>query len=168
MDQAHRVRFPKDRRRHSPRASIDAGGDMQRRREDFRALIDKAKLMAGLPNIAPEMIQTYPGLAWVKEYHPAERSYTMLLLSEVYVRDLLGPKVIHYIGRTDWDFWPPEIASLFYAGDEAARLNGDAWVEENFSSPLTGKTGVFTGAKWSFTSNGGLFVAGAGRGAFTT
>ncbi len=155
---------PSDRR--ALLAAIGAGrGAAKTRREDFRALVDKAKLAAELPNIGPALIQTYPGLAWIKQYRPAARDYVTLLLSEVYVQTLLGPKVLSYLGKTDAEFWPPEIALAFWQGDEEARIKGEVWVEENFNSPLTGHARTFRGYKWSFTLNADVYVAGAGRGA---
>jgi len=129
----------------------------------FREIIDQARLLSALPNLAPDMITSFPGLAWVKEYKPETREYLMLILSEQYVRNLLGPKVLHYVGKSDFSFWPEPVALAFYSGDERARLDGDAWVEEEFASPLTGESCVFVGAKWSFKSSGSTFVAGAGR-----
>ena len=132
----------------------------------MRSLIDRARLLEELPNLTPDLIRTYPGLAWIKEYHPTHRNYTVVILSEAYITKLLGPKVIHYVGKTDFDFWPEDIARIFYANDEQARTHEPAWCEERFSSPLTGEKGTFEGFKWSFTSQGKTFVAGAGRGVF--
>jgi hypothetical protein len=155
---------PSDRR--ALLAAIGAGrGAAKTRREDFRALVDKAKLAVELPNIGPALIQSYPGLAWVKKYRPDSRDYVAILLSEVYVQTLLGPKVLSYLGKTDAEFWPPEIALAFWQGDEEARIKGEVWVEEKFASPLTGAARIFRGFKWRFTLTGDLYVAGAGRGA---
>jgi hypothetical protein len=134
-------------------------------RELFRELVDRAQLMEELPNLTPELIQSFPGLAWVKEYHPDARSYTMVLLSDEYVRTLLGPTVLQYIGKTDFDIWPHEVAGRFYENDERARTGDAIWCEEPFRSPLTGKHGIFRGAKWSFTSHGVTYVAGVGENA---
>lgn len=126
-------------------------------------VIQQARLLNQVNEITPELIQTYPGFAWVKRYAPETRSYYMILLSEMYVSKLLGPKVIEYVGKSDFDFWPQEIAALFYANDEAARKGEPAFVKEAFKSPLTGEAGVFDGVKWSFKIGSVTYVAGIGR-----
>lgn len=130
-------------------------------------LMDRARLLLHARNgdITPDMIRTYPGYAWVKRWEPAERVYPMLYLSERYVDDLLGPRFLDYIGKTDFDIWPQETAALFYANDERVRRASEALiVEEPFVSPLTRKRGVFEGVKWAFNSGGSLYVAGMGKG----
>jgi hypothetical protein len=143
---------------------------MTHSRHQLEELLERAKLMAQAPSITPELIMSYPGLAWVKRYDPATHNYYMLLLSEVYVTTLLGPHVIQYVGKTDFDFWPKKVAAVFYANDEKARLGGKEykeWVEEPYTSPLTGRQDMFVGVKWSFTANKVLYVAGIGRGGST-
>jgi len=132
-------------------------------RSRFRDLTDRARLMSDLPNLTPDLIQSFPGLAWIKEWHPSDRSYTMVLLSDMYISKLLGPKLLQYVGKTDFDFWPMDIAGAFYENDERARLGEALWCEEAFKSPLTGRSGVFKGAKWSFVSYGTTYVAGIGQ-----
>jgi hypothetical protein len=132
-------------------------------RAKFRELTEKARLMAELPNLTPDLIQTFPGLAWIKQWHPRPHTYTIVLLSDMYISDLLGPRVLEYVGKTDFDFWPQDIAALFYANDEKARSGSAIWCEEPFLSPLTGRAGMFKGAKWSFISSGITYVAGVGQ-----
>jgi len=133
------------------------------RKQQMSLVIQQARLLDQVKEITPELIQTYPGFAWVKRYDPATRGYYMILLSEMYVAKLLGPKVIDYIGKTDFDFWTPEIAALFYANDEQARLGEPAFVKEAFKSPLTQVAGVFDGVKWGFRIGSVQYVAGIGR-----
>ena len=133
------------------------------RKQQMYQAIQQARLLEQVREITPELIQTYPGFAWVKRYAPETRSYYMILLSEMYVSKLLGPKVIEYIGKTDFDFWPQDIAAAFYTNDEAARTGEPAFVKEAFKSPLTGVAGVFDGVKWSFKIRDVTYVAGIGR-----
>jgi hypothetical protein len=132
-------------------------------RDRFRELTTRAALMAELPNLTPDLIQTFPGLAWIKEWCPNAHTYTMVLLSDMYISKLLGPRVLQYVGKTDFDFWPDDIAAAFYENDERARLGEAMWCEESFKSPLTGRSGLFRGAKWSFVSYGTTYVAGVGQ-----
>lgn len=133
------------------------------RRQRVVAALAQARLLDQVREITPELIQTYPGLAWVKRYDPMTRGYYMILLSEQYVSTLLGPKVIEYIGKSDFDFWPQEIAAAFYLNDEQARTGEPAFVKEAFKSPLTGASGIFDGVKWGFKIGEVDYVAGIGR-----
>jgi hypothetical protein len=133
------------------------------RLQKMNAALAQARLLDQVRDITPELIQTYPGLAWVKRYDPVTRAYYMILLSEMYVTKLLGPKVIEYVGKSDFDFWPQDIAALFWANDELARTGEPAFVKEPFKSPLTGASGVFDGVKWSFRIGTVEYVAGIGR-----
>lgn len=133
------------------------------RRQKMAAALSQARLLDQVKEITPELIQTYPGFAWVKRYDPDTRAYHMVLLSETYVTKLLGPKVIEYVGKSDFDFWPQDIAALFWANDEQARTGEPVFVKEPFKSPLTGISGVFDGVKWGFKIGIVEYVAGIGR-----
>jgi hypothetical protein len=133
------------------------------RLQKMNAALAQARLLDQVRDITPELIQTYPGFAWVKRYDPVTRAYYMILLSEMYVTKLLGPKVIEYVGKSDFDFWPDDVAALFWANDEQARTGEPAFVKEPFKSPLTGVSGVFDGVKWSFRIGTVEYVAGIGR-----
>jgi len=111
-----------------------------------------------------KMISTYPGLAWVKRYDEETNDYYMIALSERYVYELIGPeRLASYRGRTDSDFWPPAIASVFRNNDDKARREKTPqYVEEFFTSPRTNKGATFKGWKWSFTVAGETYVAGVG------
>jgi hypothetical protein len=133
------------------------------RREHLNSLLLQSQLLEQANAITPELIQTFPGLAWIKRYVPERRTYVMVLLSEEYISTLLGPRFLDYVGKEDKDFWGVEIAGLFWANDERARLGEKRWVTEPFISPLTGKSGTFEGVKWSFVVSGVTYVAGIGR-----
>ena len=133
------------------------------RREHMENLLRQSRLLEQAKAITPELISSFPGLAWVKKWAPARREYLMLLLSDEYISTLLGPKVLEYVGKSDREFWGDEIGLLFWRNDEAARLGDRRWVTEPFVSPLTGANGVFEGVKWAFTTNGETYVAGVGR-----
>lgn len=135
--------------------------------EKMDALMDRAKLLmhARQGDITPDLIRSYPGYAWIKRWESTDRTYSMVHLSERYVDELLGPRFLDYIGRTDFDIWPQETAAVFYQNDERVRRADEAIiVEEAFVSPLTGKHGKFEGVKWAFTSGGSLYLAGMGKG----
>lgn len=112
-----------------------------------------------------QFVVTYPGFAWIKRYVPERQHYIMVCLSNQYVIDIIGSDLGDYVGRTDFDFWPHKIAMIFLHNDDAARrAEHGIWVEEEWTSPNTGESGLFKGYKWSFTVDGITYVAGVGRG----
>jgi len=115
------------------------------------------------------MIDSYPKYMWVKEFDPDSGLYVMLKFSRRYALDLVGPDHGAYEGKSDFDFWPADVAKIFFENDERVRLGtmhpqhpNAADVRELFTSPVTGMTADFVGEKWAFESNGEIYVAGRG------
>lgn len=93
-------------------------------------------------------IYAWPGLAWVKRYSPEDQQFYMVACSMRFIRDVIGAKHLgSYIGKTDFDFWPHDIASEFYRQDLQALEIGSVYVEEPYISPATGVEGIFRGMK---------------------
>ena len=115
------------------------------------------------------MIESYPKYMWVKQFDPHTELYVMLKFSKRYALDLVGPDHGAYEGKSDFDFWPADVARRFFDNDERVRLGTmhpqhpyAADVRERFTSPVTGLTADFVGEKWAFESQGETYVAGRG------
>lgn len=141
------------------------------RRAEVRALLQAQKATEGELEALYHFIESYPKYAWVKRWDEDTGLYTMLRYSKRYGLDLVGHDRGVYIGKTDFEFWPNEIAQVFFANDERVRLGmlnpqhpTMADVSETFSSPVTGVTSVFVGEKWAFEAGGEIYVAGRGWG----
>lgn len=110
-----------------------------------------------------EAIAKYPGLAWVKRYDPGLSQYIMVALSQEYVDRILGGRIEDYLGKTDFDVWPYDVAKVFYENDDATRRavrDPHERLDEPWESSRTGNKGVFRGRKFAFSASGYVYVAG--------
>lgn len=133
-----------------------------------RALSEYRAVVSELDAIY-RMIDSYPKYMWVKQWDEDSGLYIMLKFSRRYALDLVGPDHGLYEGKSDFDFWPADVARRFFENDERVRLNsmnpqhpGASDVRELFTSPVTGMTADFVGEKWAFESEGETYLAGRG------
>lgn len=141
------------------------------RRAEIRALLQAHRAAESELEALYRFIDSYPKYAWVKRWDEITGLYTMLRYSRRYGLDLVGHDRGVYIGKTDFEFWPNDIAQVFFDNDERVRLGvmnpqhpTMADVTESFTSPVTGASSVFVGEKWAFEAVGEVFVAGRGWG----
>lgn len=140
-------------------------------REAFRAAAERYRAAEDELQALYQFIDSYPKYAWVKRWEEDTGLYTMLRFSRRYGLDLVGPDSNAYVGKNDFEFWPHDIAQVFYENDERVRQGvmspqhpNAADVSETFKSPVTGHMSVFVGEKWAFEAGGEIFVAGRGWG----
>lgn len=129
-------------------------------RQDFAEAIDAVREADRKHYALTRMIESYPALAWAKRWNG--ETWVMEILSNGYLRDIMGDDASDYVGKSDHDFWPKEVADAFKANDDAAWEGGAMLVRERFAYPRTGRAGTFYGWKWPFEVNEDRYVAGIG------
>lgn len=132
-------------------------------RQEMRSLLNEGRTAIGDMKAIAAFIRSYPGLAWVKRYNEKNDHYIMVELSQQYILQILGGQREDYVGKTDFDVWDYETASIFKQGDDDTRLgrrNPTTKVIEPWDSARTGQKGTFEGRKWTFAIDGEIYVAG--------
>ena len=105
-----------------------------------------------------------PDLIWIKR-RSGPRRFEMVQYNDHYHNLFIGgPRMGQYVGKTDHEVWPKEIADVFTTNDENCVVSGRVQrVEEYAASPYTGTRGTFTGSKWCFHVDQTTFVCGLGN-----
>ena len=150
-------------------AAKNGRGSFDLLRERLRRNIDRAAATFHKDDSLFDFVKNYPRYAWVKEYRFGQRSFIMRAFSRRFAVDFIGPKHMDYIGVTDFDFWPSEIASQIYRSDErllsatrTARGEDHSEFEFDLRSPTTGFQATLAGEVWSYESGGIVYIAGRG------
>lgn len=76
-------------------------------------------------DIAQKLVDSLKFPAWVKEYNPKDLSFTMVAMNEIYTV-VYGKTKKEYIGFTDYDIYPKEIADHYRTRDLQALNNNNA------------------------------------------
>lgn len=124
-------------------------------------LMDLGRAQRRAMDVLKEFTITFPGLLWIKR-RKKNAEWEMFAISRAYTEMYLKELPEYYIGKTDSEIWPPEIAETFRKNDEEAHQRGvPIYVEEEVKS-TAGKVGMFIGWKWSFKIDGEIYSCGYG------
>ncbi len=69
-------------------------------------------------------IENIPAPVWIKKLND-ENQFEMLILNREYI-STYGIDKIGYVGKTDYDFWPKEVADEFQEEDFSVYLSGES------------------------------------------
>lgn len=103
-------------------------------------------------------------IAFAKRLNQSLRQWVMIGWSAQYGREIIGPDAHEYANKTDFQFWPRDIADEFHRNDMVALSKGYVRVDEPYVSRLNSEPMRFVGSKYVFNAGGEVILKSFGLG----
>lgn len=125
-------------------------------------ILDEAERLEALFAMSRSRLAACDEIGFQKRFDRRMDDWIMMGWTARYAREIVGPRIHDYAGKTDTQFWGPDIAREFRKSDEMAKRLGSIRVAERYTNLLDNREYVYVAPKFVYEFGGQIILESIG------